>query len=190
MEYNLTYLYYLSSLIWLLPIIRQHKSKFAFFFLVFGLTDIVAYLVYFFIVPNMYLVYITANYIIFLHIIEKKYLKKRWYLFLLLYLMLALGWVLTDKWEYHSLLTSLTYFSLVFTFLHLFMLELLERRFSIFILIIITRLIILTFTYLFVGIIDPMVLKNYYYFSIFVEIFIGFFFVIFRADNERLSIRL
>ncbi|MGD8779482.1 MAG: hypothetical protein PVH88_11050 [Ignavibacteria bacterium] len=190
MDDHLKIFLYLSVFIWLIPIFRQYKTKYFFFFLVFGIDDLVAIGTIYFIVPNSYLIFITTNYLVFLSFFKKEYLKKGWYIFLLIYLLMASIWFLTDNWEYHALIQALTHIYLLFVFAHDFVLELSDKKFNIFILVIISYLFLHFYHTVILLIFEYATIYHYLYFADFIEIFVGLFFIIFRADNDKLSIKL
>ncbi|MGD8782450.1 MAG: hypothetical protein PVH88_26275 [Ignavibacteria bacterium] len=186
MDDDLRILLYLSAAIWLLPIIKQKNTKFALFFLFIGIDDVLAIAFYFLIYPNTYLVIITANYLAFLTFFRKEHFKKGWYFFLVIYLLMAIGWFVTDDWRYHAVMQGLTFVYLLFGLGYEFILELVERRFSFSILILISY----AFTFIFTAVVATTIEYKYatihLYFATFVEIIYGFFFTTFRIDDERL----
>lgn len=156
----------------------------------FGLSDLLAYGIHFFITTNNYLAYIITNYFAFLSFFEKKYLLKRWYFFLLIFLLMVGIWFLTDNWRYHAVMHGLTYVYIVFGLGYEFMLGLIERKFSFTLLIIITHIFILVFFMVILSVFDYS--DTYYslYFTMFVGMFFGLFFTIFRIDDDRFITKL
>ncbi len=190
MDNELGYIIYLNSAVWLFPSIRQYKTKFFFFFLMMSLGYIVAYIMYYFIMPNMYLPFIVGLYLSSLSFIEIKYLKKSWYIFAGILFFLVLGFFVTDMWKNHVMLLTLVEFFLVAMFIRLFMMDLLKGRFNIFIIVLLSYFFINIFGLVLLLIFDYEDITMHYYFTDLVEFLIGIFFIIFRADNDRLAIKL
>jgi hypothetical protein len=190
MEHELEYLIHLNSAVWLFPPIRQSKTKFFFFFSMMGVSHIAAYIIYFFFMPNMYLPFIITLYLGALSFIETKYLKNSWHPFTVILVLLVLGFLVTDRWKNHAMLLGLVELFLSGMFIHLFMLDFLKRRFNVFIIMLLTYFFINIFNVVLLLLFDYQDIYMHYYFSDFVEFLIGVFFIIFRADNDRLAIKL
>jgi hypothetical protein len=147
--------------------------------------------VYYFIMPNTYIAYITFNYLALLTFFTKKDLFKRWYLFASIYLILLFGFISTDEWRYHAGFSALTYVFLFLAVSHRTMLKLLERKLNLFLILITLYLFLRIFTLIITVIMyDFKDVYLFYYFHNFVGIIIGFLFIIFKANDDRLSIRL
>ena len=190
MEINFKYIAYFADIIWLFPVFRQRKNKYFLFFLSLSLVNPVAYFTYYFIVKNMYLPSLTFVYLAFLSFFSKKIIKDKGHYFLLTYIIFLISYFSTSNWKYHAVIQSILIFAIILMVAHNFMLSLLEGKFNIFIIVIIA--------YLFLQIIQGILfitmgmelIRNYVYFAHFTEILLAVFFITFRADDDRLSIRL
>jgi hypothetical protein len=190
MENELKYLLYLSCFIWILPPIRQYKTKLFTLFLMISLGYITSLVTYFFIMPNTYLPFITAFYIAALSFIEKKLLKKSWPIFLSIYILMVIIFFFTDKWQYHSIILGINELFIVAILIYKFMLDLLERRFNIFVIVLLTYFFSLVFTIVLINLFDYKIMYRHFYYSEFFEFLLGVFFIIFRTDNDRFIIKL
>ena len=190
MEINLKYLLYLADFIWILPAFRQRKTNFFFFFLMFAIDDPISYLVYFFVMPNTYLVAITFTFFAFLSFFKSETLKKNWVYFSLFYFFSAALYFYSSDWKTHAVILITLNILLVSAISHLFILELLKGGFNIFYIVLLSYIFMLIAKLIIYLLIDFKIIANFAYFLHFIEIFIGLFFTIFRADDNRLSIRL
>ncbi len=180
---------YLAALIWLLPIFRQYRTKLFLLFIFLGLKDIFGYAFYEFVYPNNYLSNISFFYFAFLTFFDTKVLLKRWYYFSFIYFLFVVGWFVTSDWHNHALLLGLILVFLLLAVIHYFISELVESKFSISSFLLIAYVFILISFVAIILVFDFNLISKYYYFTIFIEILIGFFFVIFRVDDDRLIVK-
>lgn len=190
MENFYKYLFYVADIVWILPAFRQYKTKYFYFFLMISLINPVGYFTYFFVTPSMYFTNITLMYFSFLACLELRILKRSWIYFLILYLVIILLYLSTDNWINHAVLLIIVIIGVIFVIMHNLISELLNKKFSYFIITIICYLFIEIFKLLLIVLIDFELIQNYVYFTNGVEILLGIFFIIFRADDDRLSVKL
>ena len=70
----------LSTIFWLFPPLRQYKGKYFFYFLILALEDIVAYFLIIALKYNYLQVYNIVNILLLCSLIDKKIIKKYWYM--------------------------------------------------------------------------------------------------------------
>ncbi|MGD8779329.1 MAG: hypothetical protein PVH88_10260 [Ignavibacteria bacterium] len=187
---NGTTIEYFVAFIWLLPIARQYRTKLFTFFLLIGIRDVIDYAFFELIYPNNYLINISFFYFAFLTFFDSKILIKRWYYFVIIYLLFAAGWFVTPEWKNHALLLGLILFFLLLAVIHYFIIELVEGKLNLSIFVIITYIFIQISFVAIILLFDFDEISKYYYFTLFCEIFIALFFVLFRVDDDRLAFQL
>lgn len=190
MEFKYIYLLYLSDIIWIIPAFRQRKTKYYYLFLMYALMSPVGYITYFFIVPSMYFPTITLAYFAFLSFFEIKLLKKQWYYFSSIYFLFVIGYLVTADWKYHSLLLTIIGLATILIMAHHFIISLVEFKFDIFILVLISYLFLQISQFILLVVANSKFSVNFFYFTDLFEILIGIFFIIFRADDDRLLVKL
>ena len=145
MEDTFKYILYLSDFIWIFPVLRQRKTKFFVFFLMFALMGPIGYLFFFLISPNMYFPTITLSYIAFLSFFDTNFLKKKWEVLFLLYIIFVIPYFYTNDWHYYLVMLVIVHASLILMISHRFVLELLEKKFNYFIIVIITLFLLINY---------------------------------------------
>ncbi len=190
MDNELKIIGYLATFIWILPIIKQYKTKLSRFFMMLGIKDLVSIIFFYTVAPNTYLTNISFTYFAFLTFFDKSILIKRWYYFAVIYLLIFLGWLISPNWENHALLLCLFQVFLIFAIIHYFIADLVYGKFNIPTFILIANMFILFSNVVIILVFDYAEIYRFYFFTFFVEIFIALFFVLFRVDDDRLAIQL
>lgn len=190
MNLNYHYILYLSDIVWLFPVLRQRKTKYFYLFLMYALTGPLGYLTYFLITPNMYFVTITLSYITFLSIFEFALLKGQWIYFLGIYCLFVVAYVNFTNWQYQSIILAVLWIATILMLSHHFIISLLELKFNSFVLLLISYLFLQVLQVFLIVAFEYKYISNYMYFTDLFEILVGIFFIIFRADDDRLFIRL
>jgi len=192
MPYLYALVVFISATIWLLPPVRQYKTKFFYFFLLLGLADALPWMVirvFYFKILSYYLV---VSCLLLFSLFDKETLKQKFLLVILLFItVIVIAYGFTNP-GYHRLLFFVLHGLILLRITHLMGLELLRTRSLnlFFVVLVFYELLTLAkFFEILVKVADLSVLTNFYIVTG-VQIAIGIFFTIFREDNRRLRVKL
>ena len=181
---------YLTIFIWLLPPFRQFKEKYFYFFLLLAISDLIVFSSNkFFYVDSSY-IYILISYFAYLSIMSKIILKKNWYLFLILFLIiisfLFTVKIISIRYLIFIFINILIFTKILFTFITDIGLHKILKIFLI-VFLLYELTVIFKFVNLIIGFTDSY---SYYFITSVFEFFVGVFFSVFKEDNPRIVVKL
>ena len=181
---------YLTIFIWLLPPFMQFKERYFYFFIILAISDLISIMAQIFFHINPSYIFIFISYLAYLSIMSKIILKKNWYLFLILFLIIT-----SFLFSFNSLSTRYFIFVIVnilifIKFLFTFISEIgLHKHIKYFLIVLLfyELTVIFKFINLITGFTDAY---SYFIITSIFEFFVGVFFSVFKEDNPRIVIKL
>lgn len=182
----------ISATIWLLPPIRQYKTRFFYFFLLLGLADAVPLML----MQNITLAslpyYLVVSYFLLLALYDKETLKQKFlYVVLILAVVVVIAFF-TNNTALQRLLFFILHGLLLLRVTHMMGVDLIKTQSlnGYFVALVFYELLTLTkfFNFL-VKVADLSVMTNFYVVTG-VQITIGIFFTIFKEDDRRIRVKL
>lgn len=190
MESLIGNLLYVIDFVWLFPAIRQYKTKYFALFLIMAIDDPLGLFWTYLGLSNSYLISIITLFAVFLSFFEKRVLKEHWYFFLVTIIFLLLGYFITTNWTNHVILTIAIIIIILLALINDFSSCIIRGKVDLF-----SGALILYFgsymvNYIIYLIYDYEDILQVVVAFIILEIILGIFFIIFRADDNKLLLNI
>ncbi len=192
MNYKGSFVFYLFLFLWLIPPVRQYKTKYFFYFLIQALNDFAGLLYVEYINPkNNLIIYFISAFLCLIAVLDKKYLAKFYsILWILLFVVLIIFFEESNNFVRFTI-TSIVHFAIILVLLNYLIMNLYkEKRINFFIF----------FMILYEGTVATKLISilssslsswSYYYFltSLF-DLFMVVVFILFKYGSKRLILQL
>ena len=188
MENFIQYSLYIADAVWLAAFIRQIRTRYVVLFLMMAIDDLLGWLVMSIGHSKTYLIAIVTLFVTFLSFFDRRVVKEHWYFFLFTIVLLLASYFVTSNWTNHIILMMVILGLVIFANTHVFYSSLSQKVIDVF-----SSVLILYFAVNFVRILsyslyDYETIQSFVVSYSVLEILFGVFFVIFKADDNRLYI--
>lgn len=179
----------ISIIVWLIVPTRYWKKRFFFFFLILGLSDLIAHFLYQVLNIMLINIYVISSYLSLVSLQTSSFVKKYSYFVIILFSIAIFAAIPNEFLEYQLILLSL-HIIIFIRILYLFIYDVgnFSRVNFFYVLLLLYEITVISkFLNVSLNLVDGV---TYFHFTTIFELFIGLFFIVFRYDNPRIVFQL
>ncbi|MCC6550489.1 MAG: hypothetical protein IT279_10500 [Ignavibacteriaceae bacterium] len=182
----------ISAIIWLFPPIRHYRTRFFYFFLILGLSDVLSIVLLFAFMKVVLPYYLLVSFLVLIALFDLEAIKQKSFLVMVILAAVVVITFFSESPAIERLLFFVLHGFILLRVIHMLGLDLLKTQAlnGFYVVLIFYELLTLTkFFNLLVKVADLSVLTNFFIVTS-VQIAIGIFFIIFKEDDRRIRVKL